>query len=515
MTDWTSGYITDVNYTYGYYGELMPVRSRLALLYANLVSPSIENACELGFGQGISLNFHAAASDINWFGTDFNPAQAGFAQQLAQVANSGAQLFDQSFEEFCNRTDLPEFDYIGLHGIWSWISDENRAVIVNFVRNKLRTGGILYISYNTQPGWAGMVPMRELLIEHADKIGAREQGMVGRIDSALAFAERLIQVQPGFAREYPQVIERVKKLTNLNRNYLAHEYFNRDWQPMSFSAMTKWLAPAKLQFACSAHFQDHVASINLTTEQRALLKDISDPTFQQVVRDFCTNQQFRRDYWIKGMRLLSSLEQAEYMRELSVVLVQPRAGIQPKVSGSLGEAILQQTIYDPLLDMLADNKPKKIGQLIDAAKNHQITTAQTLQAIILLCGSGTLHVAQDHTIIQKVYKRTSQLNGFLMQKARSNAEINYLASPVTGGGISVPRFYQLFLLGYQQHKQPKSISAGELAQFVWQILSSQGQHLTKAGKPLETAEANLAELRSAAEKFLTNDLRVYQALQII
>jgi SAM-dependent methyltransferase len=66
-------------------------------------------------------------------------------------------LFDESFAEFASR-DLPEFDYIGLHGIWSWISDENRAVIVDFIRRKLKVGGVLYISYNTLPGWAPLPP---------------------------------------------------------------------------------------------------------------------------------------------------------------------------------------------------------------------------------------------------------------------------------------------------------------------------------------------------------------------
>ena len=78
---------------------------------------------------------------------------------MAEISGSGAQLFDEAFADFCKRGDLPEFDYIGLHGIWSWISDGNRAVIVDFIRRKLKVGGVLYISYNTQPGWAAMTPM--------------------------------------------------------------------------------------------------------------------------------------------------------------------------------------------------------------------------------------------------------------------------------------------------------------------------------------------------------------------
>ena len=83
MTDWTAGYVADIGYTYGYYTELNPLRIQLAFLNAGLSFPKITHACELGFGQGLSTNLHAAASSVQWHGTDFNPAQAGFAQELA------------------------------------------------------------------------------------------------------------------------------------------------------------------------------------------------------------------------------------------------------------------------------------------------------------------------------------------------------------------------------------------------------------------------------------------------
>ena len=154
MSDWTSGYVADIGYTFGYYAELNPLRLKLAFLNAGIVYPEVGAACELGFGQGLSANIHASASVTQWHGTDFNPAQAGFARELAVASGSGAKLYDDAFSDFCNRNDLPDFDYIGVHGIWSWISDENRAVIVDFIRRKLKVGGVVYISYNTLPGWA-------------------------------------------------------------------------------------------------------------------------------------------------------------------------------------------------------------------------------------------------------------------------------------------------------------------------------------------------------------------------
>ncbi len=108
----------------------------------------------------MSANIHAAASASAWYATDFNPAQASFAQSLAKASGANAHLTDEAFADFCARTDLPNFDSIGLHGIWSWISDENRSVIADFIRRKLKVGGVLYISYNTQPGWAAFAPTK-------------------------------------------------------------------------------------------------------------------------------------------------------------------------------------------------------------------------------------------------------------------------------------------------------------------------------------------------------------------
>jgi SAM-dependent methyltransferase len=514
VSDWTAGYVADIGYTYGYYTELNPLRVRLAFLNAGLAPPEVGTACELGFGQGMSANLHAAASVVRWSGTDFNPSQAGFAQELSRVADSGAQLFDEAFEQFCGRADLPEFDYIGLHGIWSWISDENRAVIVEFIRRKLKVGGVLYISYNTQPGWAAMVPMRDLLTEHAEVLGADGAGIVSRIDSALAFADQLFAANPTYARANPQIAERIKKIKEQNRHYVAHEYFNRDWQPMAFAQMARWLQPAKVQWACSANYLDAIDAVNLTAEQQELLKNIPDPMFRQTVRDFCVNQQFRKDYWVKGARSLSALDQAESLRAQRVMLVQPRDEVSLKVSGSLGEATMQEVVYSPILDLLADHKPKTLAQIEQALKaaeaGKNISFAQLLQATMLLSSTGALAAIQEDAEIAKARKMSDRLNTHLMQKARSSNELAYLASPVTGGGVNVSRFHQLFLLARQQgQKQPF-----DWAGFAWNVLAMQGQRLVKEGQALESAEDNLAELTSQAKAFAEKQLAVLKALQI-
>ena len=510
MTDWTSGYVADIGYTFGYYHELNPQRVKLAFLNAGLVAPEFGTACELGFGQGLSANMHAAASVRSWHGTDFNPAQADFARELATVSGANAHLYDEAFDEFAKR-DLPEFDYIGLHGIWSWVSDENRAVIVDFIRKKLKVGGVLYISYNTLPGWGTFAPMRHLMTEHAEIIGAGGVGIVSRIDGSLDFTEKLLATNPLFVRANPLIADKINKMKDQNRHYLAHEYFNRDWHPMHFATMAKWLEPAKLTYACSAEYLDSVDAVNLTPEQQAFLKDIHDPMFKQTVRDFMVNQQFRKDYWIKGARRLTPLEQALSLREQRFLMTAYRPDVTLKITGSLGEATLTEKVYAPVLDLMSDHKIRSIAQIEQAVKDAGITFVDLFQTILVLCSNGTLSAAQDDTATTKAKKHTDKLNTYLMLKARSHNDINFLASPVTGGGIAVGRFQQLFVMAIQQGKKKPE----DLALFVEQILASQGQKIVKEGKPFETTEQQLVELTSQATEFSSKQLPIMKALQIV
>jgi len=511
MTDWTSGYVADIGYTYGYYDLLNPLRANLALLKAGVAPPQIGTACELGFGQGISVNIHGAATGIQWYGTDFNPAQAGYAQELAAGIDGGPRLFDQSFAEFCTRTDLPDFDFISLHGIWSWISDENRAVIVDFARRKLKTGGVLYISYNTQPGFAAMVPVRNLMTQHAAKLTPPGAGVLAKVDGALAFANRLMATKPIFAHANPQVAERLKRLESLDRHYLAHEYFNRDWLPMSFADMSDLLSGAKLDFACSAAFNELVPALNLTPEQQVLLNELTDPTFRESVYDFMVCQQFRRDYWIKGKRRLQTVDCTERLRALRVVLCEPPETILYTISGALGDGSLTETIYAPIIKLLGDHVVRTIGEIEAALREQGITLAQLHEACLLLAHKGVLASAQEPAVANARRPQTDRLNQRLLRQARGGAEVSTLASPVTGNGIGAGRFQQLFVGAILQGKQQPS----EWAYQAWQALKASQQTITKNGVALIGDEENLAELTSQATEFRDRRLPLLRAMGIV
>ena len=512
MNDWTSGYVADIDYTYGYYQELNPLRSAFGLTFSGIKAPKIRTACELGFGQGISTNLHAAATDIEWWGTDFNPAQAGFARELAETSGANCHLFDESFEDFCSRDDLPGFDYIGLHGIWSWISDENRELIARFIRNKLNVGGVLYMSYNTQPGWANFIPLRHLLTLHAGRVGSGGLGTASKVEGSLKFMEELLAIDPMFAKLNPNSKERFNKLTTQDRHYLAHEYFNKDWQPMHFAETASILRNSKVDFACSANFLDYFDSVNLQKPQREMLSKITDPILKQSIFDFTINQTFRKDYWVRGPRKISNVDKALTMRDEEIVLASHAPDISLKFPGAQGEVTMNESVYKPILSVLQDHKPLTILELMQEAGKEikDLKLGTVLEAVFILASKGHVVTTQEQKSSKTVKAQCKKLNDHLVNLARKKDDINWLASPLTGGGHHVPRFQQLFLLARRQG----ATSVEDMANSVMQVLKANGEKIVKDDKALETAEENLTELRLRSEEFANKYLPILQALKI-
>lgn len=509
MTTWTSGYVADLAYTHGYYRELQPQLLRMAALSraTQVALPQDRlSYCELGCGQGFSANLLAAANpQMDVHAMDFNPAQIAGARALAaEAGTSNVHFHDHAFAEFGSEPTLPDtFDIIALHGIYSWISPENRRHIVEFIRRRLRVGGLLYISYNTLPGWAPLMPLRQLLVDQANlSVGS----IAPRIEAAISFAEQFQALAPAYFAQNPLVAVRFDKLKGMSRNYLAHEYFNRDWTPFYFTDVAAEMAEAKLSFVASAHLLDHVDSINLSEAQQKLLAGTTDPNRREGLRDYLVNQQFRRDVFIKGAVPHSPGSERAAWLQTRFALSSLRPDVPTTVTGARGEATLQAEVYGPLLDALAGGA-KTVAQIVEDKAVAQLGWPRLIQALTVLVGSGHLQPALPAKDESKRRERTRAFNAAVWNRARSSSDLSFLASPVTGGGVPIDRFGQLFLAA-RAEKHPDPVA------FVWDVLNSQGQRLLKDGKPLENPDDNIAELRSRSKEFEEKRVPVLQQLGI-
>jgi SAM-dependent methyltransferase len=508
MTKWSSGYVSDIHYTYGFYRELT---SNLLGL-ATLVSAGVDwhqpqsVVCELGCGQGFSANLLSAANPgVETHAVDFNPAQIAGARALATEAGITNVVFHEvGFADLSINAELPRhFDLIALHGVWSWISAENRHTLVTFIRERLKPGGLVYVSYNALPGWAATMPLRRLFVDHAGTVGGP---LLPRIEQALTFTKRVLDANPAYLRANPGMADRFEQIRAQNRNYLAHEYFNLDWTPFYHADVAAEMANAKLTYVGPAHLLDGTDAAHLTMDQRGFLADIADPMLRETVRDYMINQQFRRDIFVKGAVPLSPIDVRERWLDTRFALSIRRADVPLKIMGTLGEVSLQPDVYSPLLDALAEG-PRTLRQMVADRLIADLGWARVIQALTVLVGSGHVQPALNAKGDAERMRRTRPFNTVVMEKAKSTADFQYLASPVTGGGIAVDRFQQLFMLA-RQLKQPDPVL------FAWNALNEVGQKLIKEGKMLETVEENHAELRIRLSNFMEKQLPVLQQLGI-
>lgn len=278
--NWTEGYVSEVNYTSGFYGELSPLKLGLATLIKSIQPPDSSQEftyCELACGQGFTTNILAATyPHAQFYANDFNPSHIATARDLAAKAGmKNILFFDDSFEEFLER-DLPQFDFISLHGTYSWISAKNRQVIVDFMRRNLKVGGLVDISYNALPGWSAAMPMQALMVRH----GQHSSELLTRIEQALNFTGELLEANASYFAQNPILKNRYERLKEQNRYYLAHEYFNQEWNYFYFDEVAKELEDAKLKYVGSAHINDHIDAVNLSQAAQEKLAKISDPIYR-------------------------------------------------------------------------------------------------------------------------------------------------------------------------------------------------------------------------------------------
>lgn len=496
MTDWTSGYVVDVDYDAGFQRLLAPSLLDFVLRVRGVRPPVAAGQpftyLELGCGQGFSTNLLAAANPLGDFrGVDFNPGHMTAATALAEAAGLGnARFRADSFAEFL-AADTPAFDYIGLHGVWSWISVENRHHVAAIIARKLKVGGVLYISYNCLPGWAAMVPLRRLVAEQArvspGPAPARARRMRELFDTLRGLDARYLAANPAAAA-------RLDDLRRRSVPYLAHEYLNRDWHADNHSDLVRDLAPARLTWVGSARLADHVDAANLGPEARAHLDTIEDPTFRETVRDLLVNQTFRHDVFVRGPLWLPVEEREAALLDTRLALAVPPA------------AVPEAAVRTSLVAALATG-PQTLARLMARPDLAGQGLATVLPELLTLVSQGAIlpALAADGDAARR--PAADRLNAVVLDRARYLDDLPAVASPVLGSGVPLSRLERVFLLGARR-------GVPDIGQFAWDTLSSLARRLVEADRPLEPLGGSRDDISARVHAFGTTWRPVLEALAV-
>lgn len=516
MSTWTAGYVTDVTYVPGYYAEQSPELIRFAMLLTGHQPTALHVAqpayCELGFGYGLGLSILAAAHPhMTFWGNDFLSEQASFAKRLSDGICPNLNLTDDSFEEFLAR-DTPEFDFITLHGVWSWISPSNQRAIVEILKRKLKLGGAVYVSYNAYPGWHVIAPLRGLLFHHARSASPAGDSAIAKAQRAIAVVEQMAQNKAPVIAANSALMERLQALKSAAPAYVAHEYLNEHWQPLYFSEVAAAMSEAKLTYAGSSRMLHMIDSVNVSAAAQQHLQTIADPVLREVIRDYYVNTGFRQDIYTRGAARLSTVERDERLDKVRLLAVAKRSEAKLSVKTALGESRLHEEVYGPILEQLEAAGPDgiTIAELRQSRGLKEKPRAATLEAAQLLIAIGAAFPLVDERSVD-ARASTAALNRRIAQLNAAGFGIDFLASPVSRNGHAVDRLTGYVLDAYRRGARDANVIADE----VWSILQRTDQRPLKDGKRLETAEQSLQYLRELGSAFVKDGWRKFDRLGLI
>lgn len=187
-----------------------------------------------------------------------------------------------------------KFDYIIVHGIWSWVPDAVKDKIFSICRNNLTEHGIAYISYNVYPGWKRQEQLREIMYFAGRDV--LEEPLEARtrkgLDALKALAEILENDKGlGGGGKLPAI----QKILNHNFYYIAHEYMEAFNDPIYVNGFIEWANRHRLAYIGDTDL--HVSFVSWMAEhtrERILALAGGDYIAKEFYSDILSDRQFRR-----------------------------------------------------------------------------------------------------------------------------------------------------------------------------------------------------------------------------
>ncbi|MGN6652348.1 class I SAM-dependent methyltransferase [Trinickia sp.] len=390
-SDPSSGYLSDVTFPDRFHRELSPAW----LNYASVVGGARPKVLErpfryldLGCGFAHSTVVNAAAfPHAEFHACDFNAAHIGAARRRAGQLGAGNVVFHEASFEALLEQDLPPFDFIVMHGIYSWVDAGVRGTVRKLISRRLADDGLVYLSYNCQPGWSAEAPLRKLMFELAQ---AADGGIEARIGTAIAGMQTLGNPSFRYFRDHPSVTEALAALAKDPVDYLAHEYLNGTWDIHYSVDVMDQMAEAGLSYVGSATLADNHPMLLMDRPAAEAIAAMPNGRLRHLAEDFAVNRRFRRDVFVRGVR--SNPSQADALRHLEAMpigCISEIERIDTRVTIPRGALSFQPEFIADLRALMAQGA-MRIGDIVARLAGDGHNRREILQNLLFLVASGNL-----------------------------------------------------------------------------------------------------------------------------
>jgi hypothetical protein len=191
---------------------------------------------ELGSSCGGNIIPQALYNPTTTFtGIDLSPTQVKHGNEL--IESMGLKNITLLEKDIMDIDDsFGTFDYIIVHGIWSWVPDVVKDKILSICNRNLSDRGVAYVSYNTYPGWKRLEQLRDIMLyseKHAANDSLQERTVYTK--NVLKLIAETMKLDERSTKISDYKIKNINRVLQSNDYYVGHEYLEAINDPVYVS----------------------------------------------------------------------------------------------------------------------------------------------------------------------------------------------------------------------------------------------------------------------------------------
>jgi len=185
--------------------------------------------------------------------------------------------------------------------------------------------------------------------------------------------------------------------------------------------------------------------VNFEEAQQKFLAGLDDTVLREETRDMLLGRQFRRDVFAKGVPEASSASLYSRWLDTRFAMTTGPADFDMTFETAVGKLQLRSDVHGPLIELLHQG-PITLREIVERSPQTATNWSSISDVLKLLVGRGDLQPALPANGDAQRMASVRTFNEAVLARAVDNAELGYLASAVTGGGVRVDRLTQLYLI---------------------------------------------------------------------
>ena len=286
----------------GYLSQPFPYASAPFLeSYARLLGLSPAPASkarilEIGSSYGGNLISQALFyPQATFTGIEIAPTQVSVGKTyIDQLGITNLDLLEGDVNE--SHDHLGTYDYIIAHGFYSWVDEDTKDNFLRLCKEHLAENGILYMSYNTYPGWHKMDSVRALLefankdidtLNHREKV-RHGKTVASKLGALMLEYDTVKNQQTSFLQSLRQTLQK-------QDCYVGHDHLEPVNTPVYFHQCMDHMAEHGFTYLCDCDLNLSFPTVydeTLRTQLQVLAPH--DPLAREQYIDFMLNTAFRK-----------------------------------------------------------------------------------------------------------------------------------------------------------------------------------------------------------------------------